>query len=114
MQTVPGRLNGILPPEYLCGNAAGEIMPDGEHRSRYGCHGEHGEMGGGKGCGESGILHSDFDGDGGTLALVAACQRGEGITEYQSENIMKNDHHSHYQTAGKDIGGIVRHDDSYD
>ena len=40
-------------PKYLRGNASREIMPYGEHRARHGSHREHGEMGGGKGCGET-------------------------------------------------------------
>lgn len=89
-------------------------MPDGEDGSGDGCHRVDGEVCGGEGCGEAGVLHADFDADGGALGRGEAECAGDGIAEGEPDEVVQDDGECHEVTAGDDVGGVVGDDDGDD
>lgn len=92
-------------------------MPHREHSARDGCQRILCKVGSGQRGGQTGVLHTDLDGDRAALGGIQLQQLAHTEAGEVAQQVVQDDHGKDQQAAGHDLGGVCRNnsaDDEHD
>ena len=92
-------------------------MPHREHSAGDGCQRILCKVGSGQRGGQTGVLHTDLDGDRAALGGIQLQQLAHAKAGEVAQQVVQDDHGKDQQAAGHDLGGVCGHngaDDEHD
>ena len=98
-------------------DGTGNVMPHREHGAGDGCQRILCKVGGSQRGGQTGVLHSDLDGNCTALGGIQLQQLTHAKAGEVAQQVVQDDHGKDQQAAGHDLGGVCGHnsaDDEHD